>query len=125
HTHMQAAMADSGGPIPSICMCPHSPEDSCDCRKPRPGLLYRAATQLGLDLQRSVLIGDSAADVFAALAAGCHPIFVGSADAAVAGLPDGLLSRAASLSEAVELIGARSEFGLVGAGSNAAAVNGV
>lgn len=59
-----------GGRIDGVYACPHKPEDGCACRKPRPGLLLRAASDLGLDLAGCHLIGDSETDLDAAEAAG-------------------------------------------------------
>lgn len=60
----------AGGRIDGVFMCPHAPEDGCDCRKPKPGLLFDAASQLSLDLSRSTLIGDAISDLQAGKAAG-------------------------------------------------------
>jgi len=58
--------------------CPHAPGAGCPCRKPAPGLLLDAARELGLDLARSVILGDKASDVAAGRAAGCgHTIRFG------------------------------------------------
>jgi D-glycero-D-manno-heptose 1,7-bisphosphate phosphatase len=65
-----AQVAASGGRIDAVYMCPHRPADECDCRKPRPGLVLRAAAELGLDLGRSLLIGDALTDLAAGEAAG-------------------------------------------------------
>jgi D-glycero-D-manno-heptose 1,7-bisphosphate phosphatase len=65
-----------GGRIDAWYMCPHRPEDLCICRKPEPGMLLRAGSELGLHLQASWLIGDAATDVAAARAAGARPILV-------------------------------------------------
>jgi D-glycero-D-manno-heptose 1,7-bisphosphate phosphatase len=54
-----------------IFFCPHIPEDGCDCRKPRPGLLLKAAKEMGIDLAQSVMVGDRLSDVEAGTAAGC------------------------------------------------------
>ena len=59
-----------GGQIDGVYMCPHTPDDGCSCRKPRPGLLLQAANELSLDLQRSWMIGDAWSDVQAGEAAG-------------------------------------------------------
>jgi D-glycero-D-manno-heptose 1,7-bisphosphate phosphatase len=59
-----ARVSDGGALVPALIV-------DCDCRKPRPGMLLRAAAELDLDLDRSVGLGDSARDVEAALAAGC------------------------------------------------------
>ena len=66
-----------GGRIDTIYLCPHRPSEACDCRKPAPGLFLRAAREHGVDLQDSVMIGDHAADMEAAIAAGCDGILVG------------------------------------------------
>lgn len=126
HSRMQQAVAASGGPQLSVYVCPHDPEESCDCRKPRPGLLLGASAQLGLDLQRSVLVGDTMVDVFAALAVGCHPVLIGSRDQALQSFPDGMVSVVSSLAEAIDTISKRAEFsGAPANGSKAASVNGV
>ena len=56
--------------------CPHGPTDGCECRKPAPGLVSRAAEALGVDVRRCVVIGDIGADVEAAQAAGALGILV-------------------------------------------------
>ena len=66
----------AGGRIDGIFMCPHAPQDNCDCRKPRPGLLLQAAEQLSLDLGSSILIGDALSDLKAGLAAGVQKIAI-------------------------------------------------
>lgn len=58
--------------------CPHELSDACDCRKPAPGMLLRAARELGLDLSRSVMIGDAESDVDAGDAAGARTILIAS-----------------------------------------------
>jgi D-glycero-D-manno-heptose 1,7-bisphosphate phosphatase len=60
----------AGGRIDGIFVCPHHPQDDCPCRKPRPGLILQAAETLGIDLDRSVLIGDNLSDLQAGRAAG-------------------------------------------------------
>ena len=49
--------------LDGIYYCPHTPDDGCDCRKPRPGLLHRAAADLGLDPSGCFVIGDSPCDI--------------------------------------------------------------
>lgn len=61
---------EAGGRVDAVYMCPHAPTDGCDCRKPRPGLLTRAAADLSLDLGRSIMVGDALSDVAAGRAAG-------------------------------------------------------
>jgi histidinol-phosphate phosphatase family protein len=64
------------GPLGPWLVCPHGPDDSCDCRKPRPGLVLRAARLLGIPPARCAVVGDVGADVDAALAAGARPVLV-------------------------------------------------
>ncbi len=73
---MTEAVRGSGGRIDSVYYCPHSPEESCPCRKPKPGLIRRAARELDIDLTASWLIGDDLRDLEAAEAAGVRPILV-------------------------------------------------
>ena len=70
HGRMSEAIHAGGGRIHAIYHCPHHPDDGCDCRKPRPGMVLRAAADHGIDLSRAVMIGDSAKDVACARNAG-------------------------------------------------------
>ncbi len=70
--HLDADLARSGITFDGHFCCPHHPDAGCHCRKPEPGLLERAAEQLGADLSRSWVIGDSVRDVDAAKRAGCR-----------------------------------------------------
>jgi D-glycero-D-manno-heptose 1,7-bisphosphate phosphatase len=63
-------------PVDAIEVCYHRHTDGCDCRKPKPGVLQRAAAGLGLDCRKSFMIGDRASDVEAGRAAGCTTIFI-------------------------------------------------
>jgi histidinol-phosphate phosphatase family protein len=65
-----AEIARRGGRIDGVYMCPHKPADGCACRKPLPGMILEAAGAHGLDLARSILIGDAVSDLQAARAAG-------------------------------------------------------
>jgi D-glycero-D-manno-heptose 1,7-bisphosphate phosphatase len=62
--------------IDAFYHCPHTPNDACDCRKPLPGMLLRAAKELDLDLARSVFVGDKESDLEAGHAAGCRSFLV-------------------------------------------------
>jgi len=64
------------GPLDAWLFCPHAPEERCDCRKPAPGLVHRAAERLGVAPERCVVIGDIGADVEAARAAGAQAVLV-------------------------------------------------
>lgn len=59
-----------GGRIDGVFMCPHSPSDQCNCRKPKPGLILQAAEAYSLDLKRSIMIGDALSDISAGQSAG-------------------------------------------------------
>jgi len=74
HRRMQKDVAQAGGQIDAIYHCPHDWEADCECRKPRPGLLYQAQRELHLDLTRTPFVGDDERDAAAAAAAGC-PFF--------------------------------------------------
>jgi D-glycero-D-manno-heptose 1,7-bisphosphate phosphatase len=71
HDRMCRAVADSGGKITDIFFCPHRPDENCDCRKPEPGLIFSARDRHGIDLSKTVMVGDSAKDIRAGKAAGC------------------------------------------------------
>ncbi|NUO59858.1 MAG: HAD-IIIA family hydrolase [Hamadaea sp.] len=64
------------GPFDTWQVCPHTPEDGCDCRKPRAGLVHAAADALGVPARRCVVVGDISSDMDAALAAGATPLLV-------------------------------------------------
>jgi len=71
-------VADSGGEIDKFYYCPHHPDftGSCECRKPKPGMLLKAAEEFGIKLKSSYLIGDTKSDIGAGKAAGCTTILV-------------------------------------------------
>jgi histidinol-phosphate phosphatase family protein len=76
HRRMTASIEAEGGRIDQIYYCPHLPSEQCNCRKPKPGLLQRAADELGLQLQGSYLVGDAWSDIQAGIAVGCVPFLV-------------------------------------------------
>ncbi|WP_236833522.1 HAD-IIIA family hydrolase [Blastococcus sp. MG754427] len=89
------------GPFETVQVCPHGPDDGCDCRKPAPGMVLAACAELGVDPARCVVIGDIGADVEAAAAAGARSILVPTPVTRreeVAAAPQ----RAATLPEAVD-----------------------
>ena len=62
--------------IESLYICPHSPEDRCECRKPKPGLLLQFATEKQVDLSQTYFVGDSVRDIEAAQVVNAKPILV-------------------------------------------------
>ena len=62
------------GPFVGFFVCPHAPEDDCDCRKPKPKLIEDAARAIGVDPPACVVVGDRESDVQAARNAGAFPI---------------------------------------------------
>jgi histidinol-phosphate phosphatase family protein len=75
-TEVNAEVASQLGPFHSWQICQHGEDDGCPCRKPAPGMVLAAATQLGVPPQRCVLIGDTGGDVNAALNAGARAVLV-------------------------------------------------
>lgn len=104
-----------GATVDAVFYCLHHPEAvldgyrmRCECRKPKPGLLLRAADELGIDVQRSYMVGDALTDVQAGTMSGCRTVWLGPGRTHMPGLmdregiqPDHI---AAGLHEAVDLI---------------------
>ena len=83
HFRMVSMLGAEGAEVDGIYCCPHHPEGTvadlaieCDCRKPRPGLLERAAAEHGLDHAECVMIGDTLRDLEAARQAGARGVLV-------------------------------------------------
>jgi len=76
HERLNRILEKEGAHIDAIYYCPHHPDDKCKCRKPEPGLLIKAAEELGIDLKRSFMVGDKVDDAAAGKAAGCKGILV-------------------------------------------------
>lgn len=88
HNQLETELGNRGAYLDDIFFCPHHPDrgfegerpeykTDCECRKPKPGLLYMAAEKYNVDLSASYMAGDSVRDVQAGLAAGCHTVFLG------------------------------------------------
>lgn len=76
HARLRSELAARGAALAGIWFCPHGPDEGCDCRKPRPGLLLAAAKALAFRLADTWVIGDSMRDLEAAEAAGAKPVLV-------------------------------------------------
>ena len=102
HAHMISQL-----PIDRVEVCYHPGKglSDCDCRKPKPGMLLRAAKDLGIDLAQSWMVGDRWRDIDCGYAAGCRTIFIDYGyDEALKQKPD---FSARNLAEAVDIILAR------------------
>jgi D-glycero-D-manno-heptose 1,7-bisphosphate phosphatase len=85
HRMMRSSFKAGGGEIKDIFFCPHTPDDACDCRKPKPGLIHKAKQRYGIDLAGTAMIGDSAKDIECARNAGCgHAVLVKTGNGAEA-----------------------------------------
>ncbi len=76
HDKMRAELAAGNARVDGVYFCPHGKEDDCNCRKPRPGMLQRAAEEHHLTLNGSFVVGDRHADVEMGQSAGCKGILV-------------------------------------------------
>jgi D-glycero-D-manno-heptose 1,7-bisphosphate phosphatase len=81
--YLRERLSEAGVTLDSVQYCPHLPDAQvehyrreCDCRKPKPGMILRAASLLDIDLARSVLVGDRSSDVQAGRAAGVGRCFL-------------------------------------------------
>lgn len=80
HERLVHELAAGAVLLDAALYCPHIPEDRCVCRKPEPAMLRQAATDLGIRLDRSVMVGDKACDVEAGHRAGCRTVLLGKGD---------------------------------------------
>jgi D-glycero-D-manno-heptose 1,7-bisphosphate phosphatase len=76
HGKLHDLVAAAGGRVDHIAICPHGPDDGCDCRKPRPGLLHQIGTRFDTSLAGTPVVGDSLRDIQAAVAVDARPILV-------------------------------------------------
>lgn len=88
HKKMETLLGKEGAYVDHIYVCPHHPDKgfpgevpelkiSCECRKPRPGMLLQAARDYNIDLASSWMIGDDQRDIQAGINAGCHTALIG------------------------------------------------
>ena len=103
HNKMETLLGAEGAYLDTIYFCPHHPHSGyegevpelkfdCDCRKPKPGMLVRAAEDFNIELSVSWMIGDGENDIKAGIAAGCHTALIGNEnygqDVTVKSLPE-------------------------------------
>ncbi|MDJ0759983.1 MAG: D-glycero-beta-D-manno-heptose 1,7-bisphosphate 7-phosphatase [Woeseiaceae bacterium] len=113
HDKMLTGARMAGGEIDFVAVCPHGPDDDCDCRKPRPGLLKQIADRYRASLDDVPVVGDSLRDLQAGASVGAKPMLVltGKGEKTAQALPDDLKSTPvyADLASATDV--------LIGAGS--------
>jgi D-glycero-D-manno-heptose 1,7-bisphosphate phosphatase len=76
HEQMTRSLSAHGASVDAIFFCICTPEQNCNCRKPKPGMLLEIASRTGSDLSKAIMIGDSLRDVEAARATGAHATLV-------------------------------------------------
>lgn len=76
HDKMQRLLAKLGAHVDIIAFCPHTDEDLCDCRKPKPGLYQQIAKRWNISLENIPIVGDSLRDLQAAVAVNASPLLV-------------------------------------------------
>lgn len=93
HAKMQRAAAAVGGRVDAVFFCPHTAEDQCECRKPKPGLLKMIVERFEIDPAVTPVVGDSLRDLEAGAALGfpTHLVLTGKGakTLATSGLPEG------------------------------------
>ncbi len=80
HSKVLEMLAPSGTKVLKTYMCPHGPEDNCECRKPKPTMILKAAKEFNIDLANSWMIGDHGSDIMAGINAGTKTILVETAN---------------------------------------------
>ena len=76
HQKMHELIEEEGGQIEGVFYCPHGPDEGCECRKPKTGLLEKIREEFGAPLSGCYLIGDSLRDLQAAVKFGLKPVLV-------------------------------------------------
>ena len=76
HARMVAEINKAGGTVNAVYYCPHHPEAGCECRKPKPGMLTRAAREHNIELSDAYLIGDTTTDIEAGQSVGATTFLV-------------------------------------------------
>jgi len=105
HKRMVREASQTGGKIEAVYYCPHKPEDKCDCRKPKAGLLLKAARDFAFNPKKSYLVGDKISDIEAGHHLGCTTIIIKNGENRGNSMGKNRADYTASdLSEAVDLI---------------------
>ena len=112
HNKMETLLGEDGTYLDAIYFCPHHTDKGfdgeipelkfdCDCRKPKPGMLIKAAREFNIDLTKSWMVGDSDSDIMAGKNAGCSTVLIGESDENMC---------ASNLLEAVDYIIGRKDY---------------
>jgi D-glycero-D-manno-heptose 1,7-bisphosphate phosphatase len=95
HEKMHRLVGQAGGRIDAVLFCPHTANDHCECRKPKPGMILEIAQRFNADTDGLPMVGDSLRDLQAIAAVGGMPLLVktgkGQKTLAAGGLPEGTL----------------------------------
>jgi len=76
HARMTGELKKVGAVVNGVYYCPHNYSDNCNCRKPKPGMLLSAASDLNIDTSQSFMVGDSEDDIAAGKESGCKTVLV-------------------------------------------------
>ncbi len=76
HQKLVSLVEEAGGQVGAIFYCPHGPDDQCNCRKPKAGLIDAIEAEFDVSARAAPLVGDSLRDLQAGLSKGCDPILV-------------------------------------------------
>lgn len=76
HQKMESMLAELGGKVEKIFYCPHGPDDDCECRKPRIGMLQQIEKYVEAPINSAYVVGDSKKDIEAAIKANTNPVLV-------------------------------------------------
>lgn len=113
HKKMETELGFAGAYVDGLYYCPHHPHKGyegeipelkfdCDCRKPKPGMLLKAAEDFNVDLEQSYMVGDGENDIKAGLAAGCKAVLINGEGTDSKTGDFGQLDTVASVAEFVE-----------------------
>ncbi|UTA49688.1 D-glycero-beta-D-manno-heptose 1,7-bisphosphate 7-phosphatase [Simiduia sp. 21SJ11W-1] len=76
HAKMAQLVETQGGSVAAVFYCPHGPDDACNCRKPKAGLIDAIEAEFDTSAQGVPLVGDSLRDLQAGISKGCSPVLV-------------------------------------------------
>jgi D-glycero-D-manno-heptose 1,7-bisphosphate phosphatase len=107
HAKLHRAVHEAGGRVDAIFFCPHAADANCECRKPRPGMIFDILRRFDAEPSETAVVGDSLRDLHAGHAAGCRTTLVltgkGTRTLQAGGLPHGTTIRVDLAAIAAEL----------------------